>query len=156
MNNASRLRTEAERLIDRPVLRSMLDPALEMPLTVIVAQAGAGKTTLLRQWAATHPDRTFARLDIDEADDDPVHFARHLVAALAAVRPAVARVGTAIEPDGHGLSRGVLIALGAALESMPTVTIIVDNVHRFTNVRLVADLGALVERLPRDVHLVLA
>jgi LuxR family transcriptional regulator, maltose regulon positive regulatory protein len=156
MNNASKLRTEAERLIDRPVLRSMLDSALKMPLTVVVAQAGAGKTTLLRQWAATHPDRAFARLDIDEADDDPAHFARHLVAALAAVRPAVARVATAIEPDGHGLSTGVLIALGAALESMPNVTILVDNVHRFTNVRLVAELGGLVERLPHDVHLVLA
>jgi LuxR family maltose regulon positive regulatory protein len=147
---------ERDRSIDRPTLRSALDAALDRRLTLIVAQAGAGKTTLLRQWSDSHADRDVVLLDIDDADDDPVHFTRHLIGALAVVKPAVARVSKSTKLSDDGLGAAMIAALVAALESMPDVVILIDNVHRFTNVQLVADLSELVERIPHNVHIVLS
>jgi DNA-binding NarL/FixJ family response regulator len=154
--NTSREFFERERLIDRPTLRSALDAALDRRLTLIVAKAGAGKTTLLRQWSESHADRDVILLDIDDTDDDPVQFIRHLTGALAVVKPAVARVSKSIKLSNDGLGAAAIAALVAALESMPDVVILIDNVHRFTNVQLVADLSELVERIPRNVHIVLS
>ena len=145
-----------DRLIDRPALRFALDAALDKRLTLIVAQAGAGKTTLLRQWCDSHDDCDFAFLDITAADDDPAHFTRRILAALAVVNPAVSRISRSISSRGTGLNTHTMETLAMALESVPGVVIVIDNVERFSNVRLVADLGALVARVPHNVHVLLS
>ena len=145
-----------DHLIDRPSLRSALDGAFERRLSLIVAPAGAGKTTLLRQWSAAHRDRDFVFLDIEAADDHPVHFTRRLVAGLAGVGPALSRVRRLINVPDEGRSAPLIDALATELETLPDVVIIVDDVHRFSNIHPVADLGELAERTPANVHLVVS
>ena len=145
-----------DRLIDRPALRFALDAALDKRLTLIVAQAGAGKTTLLRQWCDSHDDRDFAFLDVTAADDDPAHFTRRMLAALDVVNPAVSRISASVRSKGTSLNTPAMETLAMALESVPDVVIVIDNVERFSNVRLVADLGALVARIPHNVHVLLS
>lgn len=154
--NISQESIEFDRLIDRPLLRSALDEALERRLTLIVAPAGAGKTTLLRQWEASHADRDFVFLDIDVADDDPSHFTRHFVDAFAGVYHNAGRVPPKSISQEEGLGPSLIAALASALDGAPDVVIIVDEVQRFSNVRLVADLGELAERIPHNVHVVLS
>jgi LuxR family maltose regulon positive regulatory protein len=145
-----------EHLIDRPALLAALDGAFDHRLTLIAAQAGAGKTTLLRQWAASHPDRNFIFLDIDASDDDPAHFARRLTSALAQMRPVGRRTSIAAGANGDGLTLPLIANLTDALERSPETVIVLDDVHRFTNVTLVAGLGRFIEHLPRTAHIVLA
>ncbi|HYI33544.1 MAG TPA: LuxR C-terminal-related transcriptional regulator [Glaciibacter sp.] len=149
-------RSGLDRSIDRPALRSALDNSFSRRLTLIVAQAGAGKTTLLRQWSEHHQDDEFVFLDVESADDDPVHFARRLLAGLAVVDPPVARISKTIGLHDEGLGNPLITALATALEATPDLVIIIDDLHRLSNVRLVADLGELLQRLPRNVHLVLS
>lgn len=58
----------------------------EGPCTVVtlVAPAGHGKTTLMAQWltALRHKACACAWLTLDESDNDPARFLRHLIAAL--------------------------------------------------------------------------
>lgn len=155
MSISSQPRTR-EHLIARPALVAALDGAFNRRLTLIAAQAGAGKTTLLRQWAASHSNRQFIHLDINAADDDPAHFTRRLIAALAVARPQVAAASASIPRTGDGLGPGLIARLAALLTGASETVILLDDVHRFTNVALVADLGKLIERMPRTVHVVIA
>lgn len=154
-------RFDTSRLIDRPTLRRGLDTALDSRLTLIVAQAGAGKTTLLRQWAAsqavdTDTVRAFVHVDIDDADDDPSRFVRHLATAATTSRRSAAAIAATVEVGGTGLGASAITALATALESTQDVVVVIDNLQRFSNVRLVADLGELVARSPSNVHFVLS
>ncbi|MCP2032657.1 LuxR family maltose regulon positive regulatory protein [Okibacterium sp. HSC-33S16] len=143
-------------LVERPALLAALDGALGRRLTLVAAPAGAGKTTLLRQWIATHSDLNFTHLSIDSADDDPAHFTRRLITALTFSHPSSARATRSISRDGEGLGQALITGLAAALEGGPETVLLLEDVHRFTNVALVADLGKLIERVPRTVHVVIA
>ncbi|MET1052781.1 MAG: LuxR C-terminal-related transcriptional regulator [Mycetocola sp.] len=145
-----------QRLVDRPALLAALDGAFERRLTLIAAQAGAGKTTLLRQWVDAHPERRFTRIDVEAADDDPAHFARRLITAMTVANPASARSSATIAARGDGFGAALISSLASALAGGPETTILLDDVHHFTNVALVSDLGKLIERMPRNAHVVLA
>ena len=149
-------RRVGEGLIDRPALRSALDAALVRRMTLIVAQAGSGKTTLLRQWVAAHADVHVAVIDVEASDDDPAHFLRRLIAALPVVNPTLVRLSESIGAREPRLGGPLLDALASGLGSLPEVVIVIDDAHRFTNVRLVADLGTFVEQIPRNVHVVIS
>ncbi|WP_354500637.1 LuxR C-terminal-related transcriptional regulator [Mycetocola sp. 2940] len=145
-----------QKLVARPALIAALDGAFDRRLTLIAAQAGAGKTTLLRQWVAAHPERHFTRLDVEAADDDPAHFARRWITALNSSRPATARASATIPAQGDGFGPALIASMANALASPHETVILLDDVHHFTNVTLVADLGRLIERMPRNAHVVLA
>lgn len=147
---------ERERLVDRPALRSALDGALGRRLTLIVAQAGSGKTTLLRQWAGFHTDVPLAALDIERSDDDPVHFVRRLIGSLPVGNPALARLSESLNTRDARVNGPIVDALASALSSLPEIVIVIDDAHRFSNVRLVADLGTFVEQIPRNIHVILS
>src|SRR6266511_764308 len=74
----------------RPRLVDRLAQAHEGELTLVCAPAGFGKTALLADWARRDP-RPVAWLSLDEADNDPARFWRHVAAALDRVRPGVAQ-----------------------------------------------------------------
>ncbi|GGE90652.1 LuxR C-terminal-related transcriptional regulator [Mycetocola zhadangensis] len=154
--SASSHPTTKEHLIERPALLGVLDGALNRRLTLITAQAGAGKTTLLKQWATTHADRAFTQLDIEPDDDDPARFVGRLVAALTKSRPTVARVPRTAGPHSSGLDSHLSATLTSALAKSPETVLLLDDVHRFTNVSLVADLGRLIEQMPESAHVVMA
>jgi len=80
--------------VSRTALVNRLRAAGAFPLVLVVAPAGYGKTTLLAQWARRDV-RPFAWVAIDEYDNDPVAFLRHVAAALDRGEPIPA---SALEP----------------------------------------------------------
>jgi LuxR family transcriptional regulator, maltose regulon positive regulatory protein len=80
-------------------------------LTLVCTPAGFGKTTLLADWARRDP-RPVAWLSLDEGDNDPARFWRHVAAALDAARSGIA---DRIAPLLQGLQPASVEALAATL-----------------------------------------
>ena len=76
-------------LLARPQLTQRLAEGTARELVLVCTPAGFGKTTLLADWAR-RGQRPVAWLSLDEADNDPVRFWRHVAAALDGARPGVA------------------------------------------------------------------
>src|SRR4051794_40396366 len=115
--------------VDRPELLARLDVGMDAPLTLVVAPAGSGKTVLLTQWAGTLSGVRMAWLDMSAADDDAVHFARRLVAELAAMDPVLAELDAPMG-TAAGLGDALLDALARALQEIPgKVVVIFDDLH---------------------------
>jgi LuxR family transcriptional regulator, maltose regulon positive regulatory protein len=142
--------------VDRPALRRRMDKALNSQLTAIVAPAGAGKTVLLAQWVGTHPELAFVWLDVSAEDDDPVRFSRRLLTELAKIDADFEDLASLVSLHGGGLGTALLEALEAQLAELPGVVIVLDDLHHLSNSRLMSDLGALVNRLPANAHLVIS
>ena len=73
----------------RPQLTDRLTEGTAGAIVLVCAPAGFGKTALLADWARRDP-RPVAWLSLDNADNDPVRFWRHVAAALDRVCPGVA------------------------------------------------------------------
>jgi len=73
-------------LVPRPRLLQRLTEGMGRELVLVCTPAGFGKTTLLAEWVRAG-QRPVAWLSLDEADNDPARFWRHVAAALDAVRP---------------------------------------------------------------------
>ncbi len=142
--------------VDRPALRRQLDKALANPLTLIVAPAGSGKTVLLGQWAATHPEVAFVRVEVGADDNDPVRFSQRLLREFSTVNPDFADLTSLVSLNGGGLGSPLLEALESQLAELPDVVVVLDDLHHLSNSALLADLGDMVDRLPPNVHLVLS
>ena len=145
-------------LVERPRLIEKLNRGLERgcPLTLVSAPAGYGKTTLIAQWLQAL-DRPVAWLSVDAADDDLVRFLSYLVASLQTVdagigqttqsalqvprTPAPESLMTALLTDLHERSRPLLLA--------------VDDYHLLRDPQIHEALEILLERAPRDLHVVL-
>jgi LuxR family transcriptional regulator, maltose regulon positive regulatory protein len=67
--------------VPRPRLVDRLDEALARGLVLVCAPAGFGKTSLLADWSGRRR-WPVAWLSLDEGDNDPARFWRHVVAAL--------------------------------------------------------------------------
>lgn len=146
------------RSVDRPALRAELDGALSRPVTLLVAQAGSGKSVLLSQWVASHPELRCAWVDLDETDNDPDHFADHLVSSLVAadidldpdeMRSADSRGGSAVAHDP-------LRTLARQLADVGEISIILEDLHRLGNETIVRRLSAFAELLPENAHLIIS
>lgn len=140
--------------VDRPALRELLDGALGAPLTVVIAPAGSGKTVLLSQWAASRPDLRFVWLSLEHADDDPIRFARKLIARLADLDSAVVELGPLLAIGGGGLGEPLLEQLSAILADCPGVVLVFDDLHVLTNQAIIDDLWWLADHLPHSAHMV--
>src|SRR5690242_21965431 len=75
--------------VPRPRLTQRLRAATAVELLLVCAPAGFGKSSLLADWVRTER-RPSAWLSLDEGDNDPVRFWRHVVAALDGARPGLA------------------------------------------------------------------
>lgn len=155
---APRLRAD---LIERPGLEGALCQALtEKPLTLLLAPAGWGKTAALaRQIALLPKDIAVAWVSADEEDDVP-RFLGGLAAALEPLdlpwRVAPTALATVSEAE-RGLRQVADEIVNAFAESgLKRGLLIVDDVHRFADLRLFELLDALIERLPPNLGVVMA
>src|SRR6266487_4945782 len=97
--------------VPRPRLVQALGEGLARRLILVCAQAGSGKTVVLADWAPSG-DRPVAWLSLDAADNDPVRFWRHVIAALDQARPGIAgRVGPLLGPPAPASFEGLVTAL---------------------------------------------
>src|SRR5580658_588529 len=145
--------------VPRPRLVEALGEGLARRLILVCAPAGSGKTALLADWAPSG-HRPVAWLSLDAADNDPVRFWRHTVAALDRARPGIGeRVGLLLGPPAPASFEGLVAALInelAAQRGDGEVLLVLDDYHRIDAQPVHGSVGYLLEHLPPGLHLVLA
>ena len=145
--------------VPRPRLAVALGEGLARRLTLVCAPAGSGKTVMLADWARS-AGRPVAWLSLDAADNDPVRFWRHVVAALDRARPGIAeRVSPLLGPPAPPTFDGLVTALVNELDAEPSeaeVLLVLDDYHLIDAQTVHASLEFLVDHLPLGLHLVMA
>ncbi len=145
--------------VPRPRLSGALGEGLARGLILVCAPAGFGKTALLADWARSG-DRPVAWLSLDAADDDPVRFWRHVVAALDRTRPGIGeRAAPLLGPPAPSTFEGLVTALINELAARPgedEIVLVLDDYHLVDAEPVHVSLAFLLEHLPPSLRLVLA
>jgi LuxR family transcriptional regulator, maltose regulon positive regulatory protein len=149
----------------RARLMRQLTAGLDHDLTLVVAPAGYGKSIAVTQWAASIA-AAVAWLSLDAADNDPVRFWRHVLAALSSVRPGIAeRVGPLAGPPPPPSFDGLTTALindvvadrpGPTDPARSGVVLVLDDYHLIDNEAVHASLRFLLQHRPSQLHVVVA
>lgn len=140
--------------IRRLRLLEVMSTRFDRPLTVIVGGGGHGKTTLLAQSMAENAFESRGSdvwLCCNEGDRSPDHF-------LAGLSATITGEG---QGDGEATMPGPASSLDdvvdlLVLRSPESVGVIIDDVHLLDGSPSIDILRSLLERLPRNAHLVLA
>ncbi|HYF63465.1 MAG TPA: LuxR C-terminal-related transcriptional regulator [Herpetosiphonaceae bacterium] len=143
--------------VPRPRLIERLDAGLDGKLTLLSAAAGFGKTTLLSAWLAGSA-RPAAWLALDEGDSDPGRFLAGLVAALRTIAPGLAfsALGLLGSPQ-PALPEAILAALLNDIAAIPEhFTLVLDDYHALDSRPVDQAMAVLLERMPPQMHLVIA
>ena len=142
----------AKRVV-RPELISRLHAGLGARLALVSAPPGFGKTTLVREWLAElEPDRAIAWLSLDEDDNDPARFWRHLMASLKRALPGMESPFAGPLPP----SRSVASALINQLSERPQpVLLVLDDYHVIQTPEIHESISLLINNQPQGLHLVL-
>src|SRR5215217_299971 len=146
-------------LVARPRLIAKLEPEAGRKLMLISAPAGFGKTTLLGEWAASRSDeQCVAWVSLDEADNDPARFLSYLVAALQTVEEEIGEgVLSSLRAPGSPPIEALTGALLNELADFPgTLAIVLDDYHLIDSDQVHGIVSFLLERLPSNVHLLIA
>ncbi len=138
--------------VDRPRLLAQLHTATARELVLVCAPAGFGKSTLLAEWVR-RDRRAVAWLSLDEGDNDPVRFWRHVAAALDGARPGV--VGDLVGP-GTSVQAVVTMLVNDLAEATEDLLLVVDDYHVIRSEDVHRSVEFLVEHLPPTLRLVVA
>jgi LuxR family maltose regulon positive regulatory protein len=147
----------ATRLIQRSDLLASLDRASAAKVTLISAPAGSGKTSLLRAWADGAGQAS--RLVAVQVRRDQQDCQQFWLAVLSAIRHAAGAPADgehlAATPDFNAQSivERVLSELGAHHDR---TFLVIDDLHELTSAEALTQLTGLLERLPPQVHAILA
>jgi LuxR family maltose regulon positive regulatory protein len=144
-------------MIARPRLTALLLEGLAGPLTLVCAPAGFGKTVALAAAAAASP-WPVVWLSRPSADTSLHQFVRDFVAAIQRYAPAAGRSTLSLlelpePPSPTTIAR----ALEEDLDALPDDCVVaIDDYHRVSCTEVDGVLIALLERLPPQVHLLVA
>ena len=145
--------------ITRPRLTERLDESLTRGLVLVCAPAGFGKTALLADWAR-RSRRSAAWVSLDQGDNDPARFWRHVIAALERVRPGtVEQLAPLLGPPSPPAFDGLVTALINNLAGSPgadEMVLVLDDYHLIDAQLVHAALGFLLDHRPAALRLVLA
>jgi LuxR family maltose regulon positive regulatory protein len=146
-------------LVARPRLAVHLDEGLSRGLVLVAAPAGYGKSVLLSEWARGMP-QPVAWLSLDEGDNDPVRFWRHVLAALDETRPGIAgRVGPLAGPPPPPAYDALVTALindVVAEPDLPDVLLVLDDYHLISSQSVHASIRFLLEHRPPQLRIAFA
>jgi len=149
-------------LVPRPRLTRRLDEGLGCRLTLVSAPAGFGKSTLISEWAELKrratPPLPIAWVSVDERDNDPVRFWTYVTAALDRVQPGAGRGLLALlrapeRPPVEALLTELLNDLAGAAGDF---ALVLDDYHAIRAQAIHEALAFLLERMPPQMHLVVA
>ncbi|MBW5467982.1 LuxR family transcriptional regulator [Brevibacillus formosus] len=143
--------------VTRPRLTEQLNEGLNRKLTVISAPAGSGKTTLVSEWLDSG-ERPFAWISMDEGDNDPARFFTYLFTALQNIGP---NIGLGILPSLHSPQplpiEWMITTLLHEIIAIPNPFVLVlDDYHVLKTGPLDDAISFLLERMPPQMHLVIA
>jgi LuxR family maltose regulon positive regulatory protein len=143
--------------VARPRLTDRLSNGTVGAIVLVCAPAGFGKTALLADWARASR-RPVGWLSLDDADNDPVRFWRHVAAALEGVRPGVAeRVAALLQGLQPASFEAVVTTLVNELAGgTDEVVLVLDDYHLIQAPQVHQSLEFLLEHLPASLRLVLA
>ena len=146
-------------LVPRPRLAGQLDEGLSRGLILVAAPAGYGKSVLLSGWARDR-GQPVAWLSLDEGDNDPVRFWRHVLAALDVPRPGIAgQVGPPAgspPPSAYETLVTALINDIVTEPDLPDVLLVLDDYHLISSEGVHAPVRFLLEHRPPQLRIALA
>ena len=120
-------------LVHREDLIEVVESSRSIPVVALAAGPGWGKTTLLAQWAS-RSRRSFAWVDVDERDNDPIVLLTYVAVALDRVSRLGQGVFDALASSGGSVEATVVPRLGAALAKMSEqVVLVLDDFHLLDN-----------------------
>jgi LuxR family transcriptional regulator, maltose regulon positive regulatory protein len=129
-------------------------------LTLISAPAGFGKTTLLVEWLRERVggERAVAWFSLDEGDNYPARFLSYLVAALQTIEDGFGKgILSSLRTPGSPPVEALMGALLNELADIPgSLAIVLDDYHLIDSDHVHGVVTFLLERLPPNVHLVIA
>ena len=147
-------------VLRKRLLEELLSAVSTHSLTLLSAPAGYGKTTLLASLPNAFPDLSFVWIALEEDDNDLTRFFSSLLHALQLLDPKYGRNTQALLarlPDPAVERRHVISALiNETLEDFPEAIIVLDDLHLITEPAVHASLDYLLERIPPQMHLVVA
>jgi LuxR family maltose regulon positive regulatory protein len=141
---------------------SRTQDAFPRALTLISAPAGFGKTTLVSEWvqamSGATPPIAVAWLSLDEEDNDPARFLAYLIAALRTIEASIGKgVLSALQSPQPPPADVVLTSLINEIAAFPnSVILVLDDHHTIESSPVDDALAFLLERLPLQMHLVIA
>jgi LuxR family maltose regulon positive regulatory protein len=156
---ASKLRVPRPRpgWVSRPRLVEHLRAGMTRELVLVCGPAGFGKSSLLADWAGEE-GRAVAWLSLDEGDNDPVRFWRHVTAALDTVVPGVAERARAL--IGGSAPNSIRAAVTALVNDLDAARgealLVVDDYHLIQAPEVHGSLEFLLAQLPVFLRVVLA
>jgi LuxR family maltose regulon positive regulatory protein len=142
--------------------------AFSRALTLVSAPAGFGKTTLVSEWVHAmgriSPPIAVAWLSLDEDDNDPARFLAYLIAALRTIEPRQEYAGNigkgvlgALQSPQPPPAEAVLISLINEIAAIPgSIILVLDDHHTIESSPVDGALAFLLERLPVNMHVVIA
>jgi LuxR family maltose regulon positive regulatory protein len=144
-------------VIVRPRLTERLNEGLHRKLTLISAPAGFGKTTVVSEWIA-NSKQPVAWLSLDEGDNDPARFWSHFIAALQTLASNIgAGASGALQSPQLPSIESILTSLLNEIISIPdNFLLVLDDYHVVESKQIGNTLTFLIERLPPQMHLVIA
>jgi LuxR family transcriptional regulator, maltose regulon positive regulatory protein len=144
-------------LVPRPRLAERLTEGMGGELVLVCTPAGFGKTTLLADWAAS-ARWPVAWLSLEDCDNDPARFWRHVAAALDRVCPGVADwVAPLLNgPQSPSLEAVVTALVNQLARTAEAVVLVLDDYHLVQAPRIHSSLGFLLAHLPAQLRLVVA
>ncbi|MBL8927709.1 MAG: helix-turn-helix transcriptional regulator [Pseudonocardia sp.] len=141
--------------VPRPRLLERLRAATARELLLVCAPAGFGKSSLLAEWVRAER-RPVAWLSLDEGDNDPVRFWRHVVAGLDGVVPGLAERTLPLIGRPGGLDAAVTTLANSFADGPDGVVLVLDDYHLVAAAPVHRTMQLLVEHLPQALHLVVA
>jgi len=144
-------------LVSRPQLTSLLEPIAEQQIAIISAPTGFGKTTNLREWA-TATSRHVGWLSLDGGDNDPDTFWSYLIAAIASCLPGFGQPARSLlfMPEAVTAEYVVTTVINELAAVDADVSIVIDDYHVITDEVVHRSLRFLIDRMPPQLHLLIA
>ena len=149
------------RLRDCRVVRSRLLERLRAAtgreLVLVCAPAGFGKSTLLAEWVRSDR-RAVAWLSLDDGDNDPVRFWRHVAAAVDGARPGVAERASVLMggPASTSFMAAVTALVNDVAGSADELVLVVDDYHLIHCQDVHRSFEFLLDHLPATLRVVVA
>ncbi|UKS31203.1 LuxR C-terminal-related transcriptional regulator [Paenibacillus sp. HWE-109] len=144
-------------VVVRPRLIERMNEGLHRKLTVISASAGSGKTTLLSEWLACC-DRPVAWLSMDEGENDPTCFLTYLFASLQSIATSMGDgvFGFLQSPQLPPMESMIATLINEVSSIQNHFVLVLDDYHVIKAGPIDQAIALLIERMPPQMHLVIA